>query len=67
MRQFKFNISSWKNVRFAYSEIFTLEDMGLDEEEWTEMSERDRDQAIEDYGVQLRDKYVDWSAGEIES
>ena len=66
MRTFQFNISSSRNVSFRYTETFTLDDMGLDEEEWSEMTEEEQEQAIDDYAMQLLfDHYVSYCAEEI--
>jgi len=61
MRTFQFWISSPRNITFRYQETVTLEELGYDEEDWTEMSETDRDQTLEEYAQSLVfNRYIEY-------
>ena len=49
-------------------ESYTLDDMDLDEDDWTEMTEEEQEQAIDDHAMELLfNRYVSYCAEEIEA
>lgn len=43
-KNIKFGMASHRNISFHY-----VDDSGISEEEWAEMSEREQDEALRDY------------------
>lgn len=66
-KQFKFWVDSSKNISFKYEEIFNLDDMGLTEEDWQEMTEEEKEFALEEYAKELLfNRYIEYGHEEIE-
>lgn len=47
-RKFKVYLDSGANIHSCYEETVDLDDIGIDSEEWDEMSDREREEVMRD-------------------
>ena len=64
--KYKFWVSSFRNISFDYEEDITLDDLGYEENEWSELSDSEKEAELEAFCMQLLlNNYVEYGYREI--
>lgn len=59
MINYKFYVFSHRDISFKYEELITLNDLGYEEEEWSTLTEEEKEAILDVYCLDLlQDKYI---------
>lgn len=61
-KRFKVYLDSGANIHSKYEQVVELDDIGLTDEEWNEMPEKQRDEVMKEVALER----MEWGYDEIE-